>query len=121
HKPLSMADYIAIDHADAAMLDAVGAGLCAGAEMARISISGGETAQLKDIVTGFDLVGMAVGRVDLDKVISGKGVVEGDVVIGVRSNGVHSNGLSLAPPAFFGGAKPCRVHPRFPHLAPTLA
>ena len=100
-KPTSLVDYIAIEKADAAMLDAIGAGLCEGANMADISISGGETAQLKDIINGFDLVGMAVGRVDLDKVISGKNVAEGDVVIGVRSNGVHSNGLSLARKAFF--------------------
>ena len=73
-KPVSMVDYIAVEQADAAMLDAIGAGLCEGAEMAGISISGGETAQLKDIVNGFDLVGMAVGRVDLDKVIVGKDV-----------------------------------------------
>jgi phosphoribosylformylglycinamidine cyclo-ligase len=100
-KPLSFLDYIAIDHADAAMLDAVAVGLCEGARMAGVSISGGETAQLKDIVTGFDLVGMAVGRVALDKVICGRDVREGDVVIGVRSNGIHSNGLSLARRAFF--------------------
>jgi phosphoribosylformylglycinamidine cyclo-ligase len=104
-KPLSLVDYIAIDHADAAMLDAVAAGLCEGARRAQISISGGETAQLKDIVHGFDLVGMAVGRVDLDKVISGKDVATGDVVIGVKSNGVHSNGLSLARKAFFDDQK----------------
>jgi hypothetical protein len=54
----------------------------------RISISGGETAQLKDVVTGFDLVGMAVGCVDLDKGIDGSAVRDGDVVIGVRSNGI---------------------------------
>ena len=100
-RPLSLVDYIAIDHADAKMLDAIGAGLCAGADIAQISISGGETAQLKGIVKGFDLVGMAVGCVELDKVISGKGVVEGDVVVGVRSSGIHSNGLSLARKAFF--------------------
>jgi phosphoribosylformylglycinamidine cyclo-ligase len=104
-KPLSLVDYIAVEHADAAMLDAIGAGLCEGARRAQISISGGETAQLKDIVHGFDLVGMAVGRVDLDKIISGKAVAEGDVVIGVKSNGVHSNGLSLARKAFFGDHK----------------
>jgi phosphoribosylformylglycinamidine cyclo-ligase len=118
-KPLSLVDYIAIDRADAAMLDAIGAGLCAGAEMAEISISGGETAQLKDIVNGFDLVGMAVGRVDLDKVISGKGVAEGDVVIGVRSNGVHSNGLSLARKAFFEQHH-YRINHRFEDLGATL-
>ena len=75
-RPLSLVDYIAVDHADAAMLDAIGAGLCKGAGW-RVSISGGETSQLKDIVNGFDLVGMAVGRVDLDKVISGKGRARG--------------------------------------------
>jgi phosphoribosylformylglycinamidine cyclo-ligase len=100
-KPLSLVDYIAVERADASMLDAIAVGLCAGARMASISISGGETAQLKDLMKGFDLVGMAVGRVDLDKVICGKDVVEGDVVVGVRSNGVHSNGLSLARKAFF--------------------
>src|SRR5215813_13281990 len=92
-KPLSLVDYIAVQQADAAMLDAIGVGLTAGALKAGISISGGEIAQLKDIINGFDLVGMAAGRVDLDKVLSGRHVVEGDIVIGVRSSGVHSNGL----------------------------
>jgi phosphoribosylformylglycinamidine cyclo-ligase len=100
-KPVSLVDYIALQSTDAAMLDAIGAGLCEGAKIAQISISGGETAQLKDVVKGFDLVGMAVGRVDLDKVIDGAQVRHGDVVIGVRSNGVHSNGLSIARKAFF--------------------
>jgi phosphoribosylformylglycinamidine cyclo-ligase len=118
-KPLSLVDYIAIEHADAAMLDAVAAGLCEGAKMARISISGGETAQLKDIVNGFDLVGMAVGRVDLDKILCGRAVAEGDVVVGVRSNGVHSNGLSLARRAFFDNHK-YRVDHKFADLSTTL-
>jgi phosphoribosylformylglycinamidine cyclo-ligase len=118
-KPFSFVDYIAIEHADATMLDAIGAGLCKGADMAGISISGGETAQLKDIVKGFDLVGMAVGRVDLDKVISGKGVAERDVIIGVRSSGVHSNGLSLARKAFFENHN-YTVDQRFDELGVTL-
>jgi phosphoribosylformylglycinamidine cyclo-ligase len=100
-RPLSLVDYIAVERTDAAMLDAIGAGLCEGARMAGVSISGGETAQLKDVVRGFDLVGMAVGRVALDRVIDGSRVCPGDAVIGVRSNGVHSNGLSLARRAFF--------------------
>jgi phosphoribosylformylglycinamidine cyclo-ligase len=103
--PLSLVDYIAIERTDAAMLDAIGAGLCAGAEMAGVSISGGETAQLKDVINGFDLCGMAVGRVDLDKVIDGRDVQDGDVVIGVRSNGIHSNGMSLARRAFFADGR----------------
>ena len=118
-KPLSMVDYIAVDKADAAMLDAIGVGLCEGARQAGISISGGETAQLKDVVTGFDLVGMAVGRVDLDKIISGKDVAPGDVVIGVRSNGIHSNGMSLARNAFFG-SHDYRIEHKFDELDVTL-
>jgi phosphoribosylformylglycinamidine cyclo-ligase len=118
-KPLSLVDYIAVDRADAAMLDAIAAGLCKGADAAQISISGGEIAQLKDIVKGFDLVGMAVGRVELDKIISGKNVAEGDVVIGVRSNGVHSNGLSLARKAFFENHS-YTINQKFDELATTL-
>src|SRR5215472_13534116 len=101
---MNVNDMICVGARPVSMLDAIAAGLCEGARQAQISISGGETAQLKDIVTGFDLVGMAVGRVDLDKVIAGQGVEEGDVVIGVASSGVHSNGLSLARRAFFGGS-----------------
>ncbi len=118
-KPLSMVDYIAVERTDAAMLDAIGAGLCAGAEMAGISISGGETSQLKDIVKGFDLVGMAVGHVALDKIVDGSGVKDGDVVIGVRSNGIHSNGLTLARKAFFGNGT-YTVGQKFDELGTTI-
>jgi phosphoribosylformylglycinamidine cyclo-ligase len=117
--PLSLVDYIAVQRTDAAMLDAIGAGLCEGARMAGVSISGGETSQLKDIVTGFDLVGMAVGRVDLDKVIDGSRVAAGDVVIGVRSNGIHSNGLSLARRAFFADGRHAVDH-RFDELETSI-
>ena len=114
-RPLSLLDYIAVERTDAAMLDAIGAGLCEGARAAGVSISGGETAQLVDIVRGFDLVGMAVGRVALDRVIDGGKVRPGDAVIGVRSNGVHSNGLSLARRAFFEGNRYGPTH-RFEEL-----
>ena len=68
-RPLSMVDYIAVGSADAEMLGAIAIGLAEGARQAGISISGGEIAQLKDVVTGFDLVGMAVGMVPLDRII----------------------------------------------------
>jgi phosphoribosylformylglycinamidine cyclo-ligase len=118
-RPVSLVDYIAVEHVTAAMLDAIGVGLCKGAQQAQISISGGETAQLKDVVKGFDLVGMAVGRVDLNKVIDGRTVREGDVVVGVRSNGVHSNGLSLARRAFFDNKK-FDVNHKFAELELTI-
>ncbi len=68
---------------------------------------------------GFDLVGMAIGRVDLDKVICGNEVRAGDVVIGVRSSGIHSNGLSLARRAFFETGK-FGIDQKFDELGVTL-
>ena len=105
--PLSMVDYIAVESAQPAMLEAIGAGLAEGARQSNISISGGEIAQLKDIIKGhapgigFDLAGTAIGRVDLDKVNLGESLRAGDVIIGIASNGIHSNGLSLARRALF--------------------
>lgn len=105
--PLSMVDYIAVESAQPAMLEAIGAGLAEGARQSNVSISGGEIAQLKDIIKGhseglgFDLAGTAVGRVDIDKINYGSQTRPGDVIIGIASNGIHSNGLSLARRALF--------------------
>jgi phosphoribosylformylglycinamidine cyclo-ligase len=100
-RPVSMVDYIAVERVEAQMLDAISVGLCAGARLAGISISGGETAQLKDMIRGFDLAGTAIGHVPLDRILVGADVREGDAVIGIESNGIHSNGLSLARRALF--------------------
>ena len=100
-RPLSMVDYIAVEQADAAMLDAVAKGLAEGARQAGISICGGEISQLRDIVRGFDLVGTAIGTVPLDRITIGRDLVPGDLVIGVASNGIHSNGFTLARRALF--------------------
>ncbi len=106
-KPVSMVDYIALQEPNPDLLDEISKGLCEGARLANISISGGEIAQLRDIVKGyqvglgFDLAGMAVGTIPLDKIIIGQDIQEGDVIVGVESNGIHSNGLTLARWAFF--------------------
>jgi phosphoribosylformylglycinamidine cyclo-ligase len=105
--PVSMVDYIAIEKADPDVLEQISIGLTKGALEAGISISGGEIAQLPGIIegyrpgSGFDLVGAAIGHVDLAKIITGDTVGPGDVIIGVRSNGIHSNGLTLARSIFF--------------------
>ena len=95
-KPVSMVDYIAIERADPAILEAIAIGLEAGARQAGVSICGGEIAQLKDTVRGFDLVGTAIGTVPLDRILTGRDAAAGDVVIGLPSNGIHSNGVTLA-------------------------
>ncbi len=104
-RPISMVDYIAVGEADADMLGALAVGLAEGARQAGISIAGGEIAQLKDIVHGFDLVGMAVGLVPLDRIITGRDLVPGDVIVGIESSGIHSNGLTLARHVLFEQAK----------------
>ncbi|MGH7118559.1 MAG: phosphoribosylformylglycinamidine cyclo-ligase [Acetobacteraceae bacterium] len=124
-RPLSLVDYIAVQTANADLLDALSVGLCEGAETAGISISGGEISQLKDIITGFrpgygfDLVGTAIGEVAPDAINCGARVRPGDVIIGIESNGIHSNGLSLARRAFFGQSD-FTIDTRFPELALPL-
>jgi len=118
-RPISMVDYIAIEKADADILGAIAIGLAVGAKEAGISISGGEIAPLKDVVRGFDLVGMAVGIVPLDRIITGRDLVPGDVIIGLESSGIHSNGLTLARHVFFERAKLSIDHV-FPELGVPL-
>ena len=106
-EPISFLDYIAIERATPEMLEQIARGLYRGAELAGVSIVGGEISQLPDIVKGhepgggFDLVGMCAAIVPLDRIILGQDVAPGDLIIGVRSSGVHSNGLTLARKALF--------------------
>lgn len=102
--PVSMLDYIGVERAEEWVLDEIGIGLAEGARQAGISISGGEVSQLGDILDGFDLVGTAVGKVALDQIITGHDTEPGDIVIGIASNGIHSNGLSFARKVLFAEA-----------------
>lgn len=100
-RPISLVDYIGVEQSDADMLGGIAIGLAEGAKQAGVSISGGEISPLKDVVRGFDLVGTAVGIVPLDRIITGRDLIPGDVVIGLESSGIHSNGLTLARYVFF--------------------
>jgi phosphoribosylformylglycinamidine cyclo-ligase len=101
-KPLSMVDYIAIEKGEPQVLADIAKGLRDGALQANISIPGGEIAQLPDILRShkpglsFDLAGMAVGMVPLDKILVGQGIQPGDAIIGIASSGIHSNGVTMA-------------------------
>jgi phosphoribosylformylglycinamidine cyclo-ligase len=113
-EPISFLDYIAIEQATPEILDEIGRGLYEGARLARVAIVGGEISQVPAIVRGeepglgLDLVGMCAATVSLDRIINGKNVVPGDVIIGIRSSGVHCNGFTLARRALFdkAGLKP---------------
>jgi phosphoribosylformylglycinamidine cyclo-ligase len=95
-EPLAMLDYIAIEKADPAVCEEIGVGLARGAEKAGIEIPGGELAQLGQLVRGVDVSGACFGTVALDAIVDGSAVEPGDVVIGLPSTGLHSNGYTLA-------------------------
>jgi phosphoribosylformylglycinamidine cyclo-ligase len=107
--PLALLDYIATDRIDEGVLDDIARGLFLGAELAGIAIPGGEIAQIGDMLAAapsggptLDLVGTAIGAVPPERTpLDGSGVSPGDVVIGLPSSGLHSNGYSLARHALF--------------------
>ena len=101
-EPLAMLDYVAVDRADPAICEQIGVGLARGAELAGIEIPGGELAQLGELVSSVDVSGACVGTVALDAIVDGSATVPGDVVIGLPSSGVHSNGYTLARSALAG-------------------
>ena len=110
-RPITLLDYIAVERTDPHVLGAIADGLLAGAEESRVSIGGGELAQVAEMIrgvrpgSGFDIVATAVGLVPLDQVIVGEGLSDGDAIIGLASTGVHSNGLTLARKALFDAAR----------------
>jgi phosphoribosylformylglycinamidine cyclo-ligase len=120
--PLALLDYMATDRIDEAVLEEIARGLFLGAELAGIAIPGGEIAQIGAMLADshsdgggpmLDLVGTAVGAlppagapvdgtaVTYREAIDGSAVRPGDVVIGLPSSGLHSNGFSLARQALF--------------------
>ena len=96
-RPLAFVDYLAIEKTDPAMAEEIGKGLKKGADIAGIPIIGGETATLPEIIKGFDLAGTCVGVVEHELP---KKIVPGDIIIGLRSSGLHSNGYTLARKVF---------------------
>lgn len=104
-KPVSMVDYIACSHLDAQVFDQLGRGLAEGARQAGISISGGEISQIREIINGIDLIGAALGHIQLDRINTGQNITEGNLILGMASSGVHSNGLTLARRILLGATE----------------
>jgi phosphoribosylformylglycinamidine cyclo-ligase len=98
-EPISFLDYIAMRSPDRAIVDDVAIGLVKGAKEAGMAIVGGETAIVPELLAedgGFDLVGFAAGFCRKKDLLLGDRVRENDILVGVSSSGIHSNGLSLA-------------------------
>ena len=95
-EPIAFVDYIATDSLSLSQMEQIGEGLNRGAELSNISIIGGETATLKGMVTGLDLAGAVLGVQKQSDVVTGEKIVTGDLIMGIPSSGIHSNGLTLA-------------------------
>lgn len=95
-EPVAFVDYIATDVLSVEKMEQIGTGLNAGAELANLSLVGGETATLSGLVHGLDLAGTCLGIQEKSRVVTGEHIRNGDQIVGVPSSGVHSNGLTLA-------------------------
>ena len=94
-EPIAFVDYVAVPKPDPAIHAALGASLAEACRLARVTLAGGETASLPGIVTELDLSGTALGYVKKGNAITGEHLKQGDVLIGLPSSGIHSNGYSL--------------------------
>ena len=103
-KPLFFLDYIATQKIDAEKVADIVKGIADGCVIAGCSLVGGETAEMPGFYKKgeYDLAGFCVGLVDRSKIIDGNNVEEGNVVLGLKSSGLHSNGFSLARKVLFG-------------------
>jgi phosphoribosylformylglycinamidine cyclo-ligase len=99
-EPLFFLDYIAVPKVDSRMLTDIVKGVAEGCRMSGCALIGGETAEMPDVYAAgppmeFDLAGFAVGVVELARATDTERVEPGDVILGLASSGVHSNGYSL--------------------------
>tara|TARA_Y100000590_G_scaffold454710_1_gene601968 strand:+ start:1281 stop:2303 length:1023 start_codon:yes stop_codon:yes gene_type:complete len=98
--PISFVDYIAANKNNQKIFKQIVSGLVKGAKKASMPIVGGETAIMPDLISGkgfgYDLAGMVVGILSKNDMVLGDKIKSNDVIIGVKSSGLHSNGYSLA-------------------------
>jgi phosphoribosylformylglycinamidine cyclo-ligase len=97
-EPLFFLDYVGINHLDPEIVAKLVESIARGCKMADCALIGGETAEMPDIYDKkgeYDLAGFAVGVVDRRRIITGRTVRKGDIVLGLASSGIHSNGYTL--------------------------
>jgi phosphoribosylformylglycinamidine cyclo-ligase len=106
-EPLYFLDYIACGAADPVKIEAIVKGVADGCEQAGCALIGGETAEMPGLYdqNEYDLAGFAVGAAEKAKLITGETIQPGDVLIGLSSSGIHSNGYSLVRKVFLNDAK----------------
>ena len=102
-EPLVFLDYVAVGHNEPKKIEAIVSGVAEGCRQAGCALVGGETAEMPGMYDEdeYDLAGFAVGVAEKSAIVDGSTIAEGDVLIGLPSTGVHSNGFSLVRKALF--------------------
>jgi len=102
-RPITFLDYIANDKLKPQIVEEIVSGMVKACKETGVSLVGGETAEMPDtyLPGEHDLVGIITGVVEKDKIITGESIKPGDAVLGLPSNGLHTNGYSFARKLFF--------------------
>lgn len=123
-KPLTLLDYIAADKLHPEHIEALMRGMAKACYEEGIALTGGETAEMPGTYCAgeHDLVGIITGVVEKERVITGKTIQPGDVVLGLASSGLHTNGYSLARKLFFevAGLQVDSYHPELGNLVGSI-
>ncbi len=117
-KPLFFLDYVAFSNLDTQRLDNLMRGITWGCLEVGCSLIGGETAMMPQVYTGdeMDLAGFVVGAVERDQLLESQNIKAGQVLIGVPSSGLHTNGFSLVRQVFKTDENPNILYQRFDEL-----
>jgi phosphoribosylformylglycinamidine cyclo-ligase len=95
-EPVALVNYLALEKLRPKLVADIMRGLQRGAREAGVAVVSGETAVMPDVINGFDLAATVIGIIRKDRIVTGEQTEPGDVILGLRSNGIHSNGLTLA-------------------------
>ena len=117
-KPLFFLDYVAFSNLDLQRLDTLMRGIAWGCREVGCALISGETAQMPQVYTGYDmdLAGFVVGAVERDRLLESKNIEAGNVLVGVPSSGLHTNGFSLVRNVFNTDSDPTVLYRRFEEL-----
>ena len=119
-EPLEFLDYVAVGHNTPEKIEAIVAGVAEGCRQAGCALVGGETAEMPGMYPGgeYDIAGFTVGVVEKSKLIDCSKVKVGDVLVGIQSTGVHSNGFSLVRKVVSDNG--LDLHKAYPELSEDL-
>lgn len=121
-QPLFFLDYLAVAALDNDVVAALIAGMARACEQAGCALIGGETAQMPGLYADgdFDMAGFVVGAVERDRILDGSGIRPGDSIIGIPSNGLHTNGYSLVRHALGLDDDPSALNEVIPELGDSV-